>query len=114
MPAGAMRRPAGRAAGGSTRLRRAVRALTPTVIKLGGELLETATCLRSLARVLADVASREPLVVVHGGGREVDAEMARDILWRIIASAREAQGGRQPGWPDPPPRGLAGGKDKLR
>ena len=77
MPGGARRRPAGRAAGGSTRRRRAVRALTPTVIKLGGELLETATRLRSLARVLADVASREPLVVVHGGGREVDAEMAR-------------------------------------
>lgn len=33
----------------------------------------------------------------------VDPEMARDILWRIIASAREAQGGRRPGWPDPPP-----------
>lgn len=49
----------------------------PTVIKLGGELLEEPTRLRRLARALADVANGEPLVVVHGGGREVDAEMAR-------------------------------------
>lgn len=77
MPAGARRRPAGPAAGGSTRRRGAARPPMPTVIKLGGELLETATRLRSLARVLADLASRESLVVVHGGGREVDAEMAR-------------------------------------
>ena len=33
----------------------------------------------------------------------VDPEMARDIIWRIIASARAAQGGGRPGWPDPPP-----------
>ncbi len=49
----------------------------PAVIKLGGELLEEPGRLRRLARALADVADREPLVVVHGGGREVDAEMAR-------------------------------------
>ncbi len=49
----------------------------PTVIKLGGELLEEPVRLRRLAGALADVAHREPLVVVHGGGREVDAEMAR-------------------------------------
>ena len=49
----------------------------PAVIKLGGELLEEPTRLRRLARALAAAAGREPLVVVHGGGREVDAEMAR-------------------------------------
>lgn len=49
----------------------------PAVIKLGGELLEEPARLRRLAGALADVAEREPLVVVHGGGREVDAEMAR-------------------------------------
>ncbi len=76
MPAGARRRPAGYAAGGATR-RRGTRPPMPTVIKLGGELLETAARLRSLARVLADLATRESLVVVHGGGREVDAEMTR-------------------------------------
>ena len=47
------------------------------VIKLGGELLEEPARLRRLARALVEVAGREPLVVVHGGGREVDAEMAR-------------------------------------
>ena len=77
MPAGARRRPAGRAAGGATRRCGAARPPMPTVIKLGGELLENATRLRSLAGVLADFASRESMVVVHGGGREVDAEMAR-------------------------------------
>ncbi|MCE2539796.1 MAG: acetylglutamate kinase [Acidobacteria bacterium] len=49
----------------------------PTVIKLGGELLEEPARLRRLAGALAGVAELEPLVVVHGGGREVDAEMAR-------------------------------------
>ena len=48
----------------------------PAVIKLGGELLEEPVRLRRLARALAHVADTEPLVVVHGGGREVDAEMA--------------------------------------
>ena len=49
----------------------------PAVIKLGGELLEEPARLRRLAGALAEVAERERLVVVHGGGREVDAEMAR-------------------------------------
>ena len=49
----------------------------PAVVKLGGELLEEPARLRRLAGALADVAEREPLVIVHGGGREVDAEMAR-------------------------------------
>ncbi len=36
----------------------------------------------------------------------VDEEMARDVIWRIMASAREEQEGRPGGWPDlpdPPP-----------
>lgn len=49
----------------------------PTVVKLGGELLEEPARLRRLAGALAGVAEREPLVVVHGGGREVDTELAR-------------------------------------
>lgn len=49
----------------------------PAIVKLGGELLEEPARLRRLARALADAAGREPLVVVHGGGREVDAETAR-------------------------------------
>ena len=56
--------------------------------------------------------AREARVVRHAARRArelgVDAEMVRDILWRIIASAREAQGGRQAGWPGQPPPGSAG------
>lgn len=33
----------------------------------------------------------------------VDEEMARDVIWRIIASARAAQEGRPLGWPEGPP-----------
>ena len=40
-----------------------------TVVKLGGELIDDTTRLRRLARTLADLGTREPLVVVHGGGR---------------------------------------------
>lgn len=77
MVSGAAQRPARHAAGGSDHSRGATSGVLPTVIKLGGELLETPARLRGIARAAADVASREPLVVVHGGGREVDAEMAR-------------------------------------
>lgn len=65
----------------------------PTVIKLGGELLEEPARLRRLAGALTDVAEREPLVVVHGGGREVDAEMARlGIRKRAVDGLRITDG----------------------
>lgn len=41
-----------------------------TVVKVGGNEVEDAAWLRELARLLADC---RPLVVVHGGGREVSA-----------------------------------------
>jgi acetylglutamate kinase len=50
---------------------------TPILVKFGGELLEEPRRLKRLAKALVDEATRGPLVVVHGGGREVDAEMAR-------------------------------------
>lgn len=31
----------------------------------------------------------------------VDEEATRDVIWRIIASARATQEGRPAGWPDP-------------
>ena len=65
--------PARRRAGARARRRRS----GPVVVKLGGELLEDARQLRRLASALARMAAREPLVVVHGGGREVDADLAR-------------------------------------
>ena len=49
----------------------------PTLIKLGGELIEEPRQLRRIARALVEAVTDEPIVVVHGGGREVDAEMAR-------------------------------------
>jgi acetylglutamate kinase len=49
----------------------------PRVLKLGGELLESAPDRARLAALAADLAAVRPLVVVHGGGRAVDAELAR-------------------------------------
>jgi acetylglutamate kinase len=46
-----------------------------TVIKLGGELLEDQTAVRSAAAAIVRLAAREPLAVVHGGGRAIDAEL---------------------------------------
>jgi len=49
----------------------------PTLVKLGGELLEEPRRLKAIARQLVALSTQQPTVVVHGGGREVDAEMAR-------------------------------------
>jgi acetylglutamate kinase len=46
-----------------------------TLLKLGGELLEEPGRLAEIAAVIAGAA--EPLVVVHGGGREIDAALQR-------------------------------------
>lgn len=47
------------------------------VLKLGGDLIESAGDLRRVAGDLAKAAERQPTVVVHGGGHEIDAEMKR-------------------------------------
>lgn len=47
------------------------------VLKLGGELLETPDQRRQIARLASGLALSRPLVVVHGGGRAIDAELAR-------------------------------------
>ncbi len=49
----------------------------PTILKLGGELLETPESVSAVAQMIAGVASNHPLIVVHGGGREIDAALAR-------------------------------------
>jgi acetylglutamate kinase len=46
-----------------------------TVLKLGGELLEDAVAVRAAAAAIVRLAGREPVVVVHGGGRAIDAEL---------------------------------------
>jgi acetylglutamate kinase len=44
----------------------------PTVLKLGGELLEEQGRVAAIAKVIRQAAAKGPLVVVHGGGREID------------------------------------------
>jgi acetylglutamate kinase len=46
------------------------------VLKFGGELLEQAADLALVARGIAALARRTALVVVHGGGKEIDAALA--------------------------------------
>ncbi|HEX2452544.1 MAG TPA: acetylglutamate kinase [Vicinamibacterales bacterium] len=46
-----------------------------TVLKLGGELLDDAADVCSAANAIVSLAARSPLVVVHGGGRAIDAEL---------------------------------------
>ena len=46
-----------------------------TVLKLGGELLDDAAAVRSAAQAIVRLAATTPLVVVHGGGRAIDAEL---------------------------------------
>ena len=49
----------------------------PVVLKLGGELLEEPARVLALAAALAKLSRTTALVLVHGGGREIDASLAR-------------------------------------
>jgi acetylglutamate kinase len=46
------------------------------VLKVGGELLEDRTALEGVARVVARAARKASVIVVHGGGKEIDAALA--------------------------------------
>ncbi len=49
----------------------------PLVVKLGGELLEDRGRLQTVTGALAGIArAGVPLVIVHGGGKEIDAALA--------------------------------------
>jgi acetylglutamate kinase len=50
------------------------------VLKLGGELLQDRARMKAVAGVIARAASEQRLVVVHGGGTEIDAALARVAL----------------------------------
>src|ERR1041385_2586927 len=54
----------------------AARSKVRFVLKLGGELLEQPDDLVRLANGIAALAQRTSLVVVHGGGREIDSALA--------------------------------------
>jgi acetylglutamate kinase len=51
--------------------------MKPVVLKFGGELLETPERVAALSSALSRLSRTTPLVVVHGGGREIDASLAR-------------------------------------
>jgi len=53
-----------------------MRRRAPIVLKLGGELLEQPGDVARVARGIAALAGQAALVVVHGGGREIDAALA--------------------------------------
>lgn len=60
-----------------------------TVLKLGGELLENAAAMQAMAAAIRTLAAREPLVVVHGGGRTIDAELrARGLEPKFVDGLR--------------------------
>jgi acetylglutamate kinase len=60
-----------------------------TVLKLGGELLEDAPAMRTAADAIARLAAAGPTVVVHGGGRAVDAELrARGVEPHFVDGLR--------------------------
>ena len=52
------------------------RAPRPVVLKLGGELLEQPQDVARVAKAIAALARKSPLIVVHGGGKEIDAALA--------------------------------------
>ena len=49
--------------------------MKPVVLKFGGELLEDPQRVAALASTIAKLARKTPVVVVHGGGREIDASL---------------------------------------
>jgi acetylglutamate kinase len=60
-----------------------------TILKLGGELLEDAAAVRSAAEAIVRLSAAGPLVVVHGGGRAIDAELrARGESPRFVDGLR--------------------------
>ncbi len=49
----------------------------PLVLKLGGELIETAAARDAFSSMVADLRVSRPVAIVHGGGRAIDAELDR-------------------------------------
>lgn len=64
-----------------------------TILKLGGELIERPDDRQRVAREIVRLAAGGPLVVVHGGGRTIDAELAiRSIPKRTVDGLRVTDG----------------------
>jgi acetylglutamate kinase len=47
------------------------------VLKLGGEVLEEPRRMKAVARLIARISKANTLIVVHGGGKEIDAALAQ-------------------------------------
>lgn len=61
----------------------------PLVLKLGGELQESLADRQRIAVLAASVAATRPLIIVHGGGRAIDAELTeRGIAPRKVDGLR--------------------------
>ena len=60
--------------------RRAKPVSRTVVLKVGGELLEDHVAMKAAARMIARVSRQIPLVVVHGGGKEIDAALAQAAI----------------------------------
>jgi acetylglutamate kinase len=50
---------------------------SPVVLKFGGELLEEPQRVAALASAMAKLSRKTSVVIIHGGGREIDASLAR-------------------------------------
>src|SRR5438552_2515787 len=51
--------------------------MRPLVLKLGGELVEGSANLATVVSAVASIAAERHLVLIHGGGREIDAALQR-------------------------------------
>ena len=50
--------------------------IAPVVVKFGGELLEDSSRMDAVVSAIAEIAAAgTPLVIVHGGGKEIDASL---------------------------------------
>lgn len=49
----------------------------PIVLKLGGELLEDSGGIQAIGSAIAGLQGGQPLIVVHGGGKDIDSALAR-------------------------------------
>jgi acetylglutamate kinase len=60
-----------------------------TVLKLGGELLDDAAAMHAMAAAIRALAAHGQVIVVHGGGRAIDAELrARGLEPRFAEGLR--------------------------
>lgn len=91
-------------------LRTRIREVDEALVRLIGErrdlVLEVGRVKEALGLPVLDPPQEARVVrraaeLARGAG--VDEEAVRDILWRIIASARDAQEGRSRWGPPPPP-----------